>query len=73
MEVRKDVKEALRNYTRGPTYLRELVQGAPRIDLDGNVVSYVTIQEAEFARKDLHAVLIHRARFAHRFQAQPQP
>ena len=28
---------------------------AAKFDLEGNVASYVTIQEAEFARKDLHA------------------
>lgn len=44
---------ALQDYTRGPKYLKGLVEGAARIDIDGNEVATVTIEAAEFAAEQL--------------------
>jgi ProP effector len=46
---RKAVALALGDYTWGPTYARNLVAGAPRIDLDGLPSGVVTPREAEHA------------------------
>lgn len=48
---------ALRDYTRGPTYLRNLVEGAPRFDLRGYIVGTVTAEEAQEAKTRLACVL----------------
>jgi len=44
------IRAALKNYTNGPTYQRNLVAGAPRLDLMGNVVGEVTESDATFAK-----------------------
>ena len=46
-------REALRDYTSGPTYLRSVVETAHRLDLEGNVTGEVSASEAENARERL--------------------
>lgn len=43
------LRKALHDYTRGPTYLRNLVEGADRHNLDGSVAGKVTAREAAHA------------------------
>ncbi|HYA74527.1 MAG TPA: ProQ/FINO family protein [Roseiarcus sp.] len=40
---------ALEDYTQGPTYLRNLAEGAPRLDLNGAPCGLVTRAQAEHA------------------------
>jgi ProP effector len=49
----KHISLALRDYTSGATYLRGLVEGAPRIDLDGNTAGTVTAAHAARAKSRL--------------------
>lgn len=44
---------ALQDYCGGKTYLRAMIAGAPRIDLDGNPVDVVTDEQAERAAEQL--------------------
>lgn len=44
---------ALADYCGGPLYLRSVVEGAERVDLDGNVVGIVTECEARYSAKKL--------------------
>jgi ProP effector len=46
-----ELTAALRFYCGNISYLRACVEGADRIDLDGNVAGQVTEREAEYARK----------------------
>jgi sRNA-binding protein len=50
----------LRIYTSRVSYLRAMVEGASRIDLDGNTVSTVTASEAEHAAARLAARIAKR-------------
>jgi ProP effector len=43
----------LDDYTHGPTYLASLVEGATRVDLDGNPAGEVSASDAEHAAKKL--------------------
>jgi ProP effector len=47
------VCRALNDYTAGPTYRRNLIAGADRIDLNGDAVGVVTEDEAEAAAQRL--------------------
>jgi ProP effector len=49
------VRCALIDYTSGYKYLTQIVEGAPRIDLDGNPAGAVTAKEAAHARELLEA------------------
>lgn len=40
---------AIADYTRGPTYLRNVVEGAQRVDLEGEPNGLVTASEAAYA------------------------
>lgn len=61
----EELTAALGHYARGEWYLRECVEGAPRIDLEGKVVGPVTAQEATFA----HKILARRERWKIKQQA----
>lgn len=45
----REIREALANYCGGPTYLRSMVEGAVRLDLDGNQVGFVAAAHAAYA------------------------
>jgi ProP effector len=45
------IQEALRQYTSEIHYLRAIVEGAARIDLDGNSAGTVTAHQAAIAKK----------------------
>ena len=51
---------ALTVYTRRVMYLRSLVAGAARVDLDGNPAGEVTVQDAEHAAARLAKILASR-------------
>ena len=44
---------ALRDYCSGPRYLKNVLLGADRIDLDGNINGTVSEKHAEYAKKQL--------------------
>lgn len=50
---RTRLNRALRDYTRGQTYLRNVVEGSARYGLDGSVVGVVTAKEAAHAAERL--------------------
>ncbi len=58
--TRREIALALRSYTGGPTYISSLIEGAGRVDLEGNVVEYVTHDHAHHAKGRLKAVLKRR-------------
>lgn len=65
------LRRALADYTSGPTYLAALVEGAPRIDLDGNAVGVVTAAEAATAAAHLAPIIKDRAsRLRHAMQEE---
>lgn len=45
----REIHLALRDYVGGPTYIRNVVEGADRTDLDGKPVGKVTVEEAKTA------------------------
>lgn len=45
----QQVRNAITDYCFGPTYNRNVVEGAPRLDLQGKVAGHVTAEEAEYA------------------------
>jgi sRNA-binding protein len=51
----RELKNALRHYVGNRCYLRRLITGAPRIDLDGNPAGVVTAEEAAAAAAKLAA------------------
>ena len=51
---------ALSVYTRRVMYLRSLVTGAARVDLDGNPAGEVTARDAEYAAAKLAGILASR-------------
>ena len=48
----------LGDHTGGPTYLGWPIEGAARIDLDGQPAGTVTAAQAEFAAKKLSTVVV---------------
>jgi sRNA-binding protein len=46
-----DLEAALKSYVKSDGYLRACVNGAPRLDLNGNIAGEVTASEAEHAIK----------------------
>ena len=54
------LKMALTAYTGRVMYLRGLVAGAPRLDLDGNPAGEVTVRDAEYAAAKLAGILASR-------------
>ena len=57
---RRVLSAALRVYARRVMYLRGLVAGAARVDLDGNPAGEVTAQDAEYAAAKLAEILASR-------------
>jgi len=55
---------SLFKYLVNPAYLRAILRGGPRYDLDGNPRGEVTAKEQEQARQDLHAYFEQRKRKA---------
>jgi ProP effector len=55
------VRQALAIYTRSPAYLTAIVEGRPRIQLDGSVAGEVTEQEKAHARARLDEIAARRA------------
>lgn len=53
--ARGDMALAMADYCGGPTYLRAMIVGAERIDLNGNPAGTVTAEEAEYAAGRLKA------------------
>ncbi len=45
------IKKALRYYTNSPRYLKQMIAGMPRIDLNGDVSGEVREQDAERANR----------------------
>jgi ProP effector len=58
--LRRVLKVALTAYTGRVMYLRGLVAGAPRLDLDGNPAGEVTAGDAEYAAAKLAKILASR-------------
>jgi len=54
------LKMALTAYTGRVMYLRGLVEGAARLDLDGNPAGEVTVRDAEYAAAKLARILVSR-------------
>ncbi len=50
---RRLISQMLRDYTEGPTYLREMKAGAKRVDIDGMPAGTVTELEAKRAKEML--------------------
>jgi ProP effector len=46
-----DLEAALKSYVKSDGYLRACVNGAPRLDLNGNIAGEITASEAEYATK----------------------
>jgi sRNA-binding protein len=61
----KELRRALRWYTGSLGYLREMLAGAARIDLQGDPSGVVTATEAQRAREMLAQLLARRERPAH--------
>ena len=57
---RRVLSVALRVYARRVMYLRGLVEGAARLDLDGNPAGEVTARDAEYAAARLAGILASR-------------
>lgn len=57
---RRALSVALSVYTRRVMYLRSLVAGAARVDLDGNPAGEVTARDAEYAAGRLAGILASR-------------
>lgn len=51
------IGRALSDYAGGPTYKRNVIEGAPRLDLDGNPTDTVSTIAAEHAKKRLEILL----------------
>jgi ProP effector len=49
------ILKALHRYTSDISYLRVMVEGAARVDLDGNSAGTVTARQAAFAKKQMKA------------------
>lgn len=47
--TRNQIRHAISDYVRGDTYLRNLIEGAPRFGLNGEVDGFVTARQAEIA------------------------
>jgi len=60
----KHLENAMRRYTGSAGYLKATVEGAVRIDLDGQDAGVVTVYQAEYAKRRL-------AKVAERFAAKP--
>lgn len=56
------LSRALHDYTSGPLYLKAMIAGAPRFDLDGYTAGFVTEEEAAHAAKRLHMINVAKAR-----------
>jgi sRNA-binding protein len=54
-----EIEAALADYTGGPTYLRSMIEGAPRIDLEGNGVGTVNAEAAHEAAERLAKIREH--------------
>ncbi len=65
-----EIADALRFYCGGLAYLRALVEGAPRPDLDGEPAGAVTTEEAADAKVKIEAI---RARLGARRKAEDAP
>ncbi len=63
---KRKLRQALRDYTGGPLYLKALKAGEHRIDLDGYNAGFVTEDHAAHAAKELAAINARKARKAHR-------
>jgi ProP effector len=57
---RRVLSVALRVYTRRVMYLQSLVEGAARVDLDGEAAGEVTARDAEYAAAKLAGILASR-------------
>lgn len=69
-----DLKAALRRYTRADGYLRACVEGADRIDLEGNATGTVDAKHVAHAQKILAERELWRAkRNAAKQERQPKP
>lgn len=53
----REVARALADYTRGPTYLCGVIEGAVRYDLEGHPVEFVTAAHARHASGRLSGIL----------------
>jgi sRNA-binding protein len=60
----KHLENAMRRYTGSAGYLKATVEGAVRVDLDGQEAGVVTVYQAEYAKRRL-------AKMAERFAAKP--
>lgn len=64
---RRAIDDAFAGYCGRPAYLRNLVEGAHRVDLDGADAGIVTAEEATTAKEHLRQFLINKRKF---FQAR---
>ncbi len=55
--IQSHLREALADYAGAPRYKAGLVEGAPRLDLFGNAVGFVTPEQAARARAQLDSYL----------------
>ena len=62
---------ALADYTRGPTYLKNCIEGAPRVALDGKPQGAVSALEAAYAAERLRGMAHFEATNAARRQNPP--
>lgn len=59
---KKRLRNALRDYTSGPLYLKALKAGTPRINLEGDEDGFVSSAHAIHAEKELAAINAKKAR-----------
>lgn len=65
------IKRALASYVRAPAYYRSIVEGAQRVDLNGEDAGEITAQEAEHAKAMLQKIKDERnARIKEQKQAE---
>jgi ProP effector len=57
-----EIGRALADYTRGPTYLLAMIEGAERIDLAGQAAGVVTAAQAELAAAQVAPILVDMAK-----------
>lgn len=47
------IMNAIADYVSGPSYLKSQIEGAARIDLNGEAAGAVTAEEAQYAKEQL--------------------
>jgi ProP effector len=57
---KKQIREAMKYYTHTPGYMKAIIQGLPRVNLQGNPVENVTAEQIALAQEFLNRLQIKR-------------